>query len=264
MFVTSRTVKVEGIVLRATAWREKDRLLALLTRERGRLWVVAQGAQRPQNRLAPIAQTGVWATFWLARGREFDRVTDARWGGIGLQMRKEATALAAFGIVAEILERVVPAEAPDPALFEEVRDALLVLDLRVPTHKWLTTVLVRLLLQFGWLPPLLTCVRCGERFGDQQEVIFAPSADGSLCLPCSGKQCPPDGQRVAVATLHALDALVRQPKLMTTLHLRLALWQQALALLRMMWRYHLESDLRAWQVWEQCRRSSPTALLPQK
>lgn len=264
MLFTLRIPKVHAIVLRAEAWREKDRLLVLLTRERGRILAVAQGAQRPQNRLAPFTQTGVVATFWLARGREFDRVTDVRWDGIGLQVRKEATALAAFGIVAEILERVVPAEAPDPTLFEEMRNALPALDLGVPTHKWLTAVLVRLLLQFGWLPHLLTCARCGERFDDQHAVVFAPSSDGSLCLPCSGKHCPPDGQRVAVATLHALDALVRQPKLMSTLHLRPALWQQALALLRMMWCYHLESDLRAWRVWEQCRRSYPTALLPRK
>jgi DNA repair protein RecO (recombination protein O) len=263
MLFTPRITKVHALVLRAEAWREKDRLLVLLTRERGRILAVAQGAQRPQNRLAPFAQTGVVATFWLARGREFDRVTDARWEDIARRLREEVTALAAFGIVAEVLERATPAEAAEPALFEEVREATFALASGVPIHKWLTTLLVRLLGHLGWSPHWLTCSVCQEPL-KEREALFAPSVGGSLCLRCGATKALPDAQRVALATLQGIEALGRQPRLMTTLHLRPALWEQALGLLRMAWCYHLESDLRAWRVFEQCRRSHPALLLPQK
>jgi DNA repair protein RecO (recombination protein O) len=263
MLFTPRITKVHAIVLRAMAWREKDRLLVLLTRERGRIFVIAQGAQRPQNRLAPFAQTGVLATFWLARGREFDRVTDGRWEGIVERLREDVAALAAFGIVAEVLETATPAEMAEAPLFEEVREASLALGSGVPVHKWLTTLLVRLLWHFGWLPHLLTCSVCGEPLRER-EALFAPSVGGSLCVRCGAGRSLPDAQRVAVATLQGLEALVRQPKLMTTLHLRPTLWEQALSLLRMAWCYHLESDLRAWRVWGQCRKVRPVTPLPRR
>ena len=43
--------KVEGIVLRRRNLGEADRLVTILSRDRGKLTVVARGARRPRSRL---------------------------------------------------------------------------------------------------------------------------------------------------------------------------------------------------------------------
>lgn len=260
MLINPRVTTVTALVLRAGVWREKDRLLVLLTRERGKVLAIAQGAQQPQNRLCPVAQTGVVATFWLARGRERDRVTDVRLHRVLARLRSDGVALTAFGVVAEVLERAAPAEVPDAALFDEVVGLCEVLEAGAPPHKWLVAALVRLLWRLGWMPHLLTCARC-EAPVTGGEVLFAPSVGGSLCAPCAPSQSAPDGLRVAVATLQALDALLRQPRVLATLHLRPALWAQALTLLRLVWCYHLETDLSAWRVWRQWGTKGLTPVL---
>lgn len=48
----SDTLKVTGIILRRTNYKEADRILSVLTREHGQLAVIARGVRREQSRLA--------------------------------------------------------------------------------------------------------------------------------------------------------------------------------------------------------------------
>lgn len=260
MLVVPRIKSVQGLVLRAAPWWEKDRLLMVLTKEQGKISVLAQGAMRPQNRLTPFAQTGVQATFWLAKARGLDRVTDVRVERIPLRLRTDIAALSAFGVMAEILELAVPDEVPDENLFAEVLWFYEQLEAGAPTHKWLVAMLIRLLMRLGWAPHLVTCASCGNGLTDDP-VVFSPSIGGSLCGRCAALKAPADAHPCPSAVLQTFHALLRQPKLMFTLHLRPAFWEQALALMRAYWRYHLEADFRAWQVWAQVMSAALTTVI---
>lgn len=253
MFVP-RIVPVNALVLRTSPWREKDRLLVLLTKERGKVLALAQGAQIPQNRLSPATQLGVIATFWLAKAREFDRVTDYRIEQMLTRLRSDVFALTAFCLIAELLELSVPSEATDEELFREIVWFARQLEDGAQTVKWLTAVQIRLLWRMGWMPHLLSCSICGEVIGNE-EVAFAPSLGGALCSTCWAKRSPADVQFFPTPVLQTLHALWHQPRLMETIHMRPSLWHQALELLRLHWRYHLEIETKAWRVWMQLSRS---------
>lgn len=245
-----RTVPVKAIVLRTLAWREKDRLLVLLTKERGKVLALAQGAQVPQNRLAPATQTGVVATFWLARAREFDRVTDYRIERILTRIRRDILTLTAFGVASELIELAVPLEAPDEGLFNEVLWFVRQLEEGAPPIKWLVAVQIRLLRRLGWMPHLISCASCGTKFEGEQ-IAFAPSVGGAICRICQTSKFPADAKFYPFAVLQAIYSLWQQPKLIGTIHLRPNLWSQALTLLRDHWRYHMETEGKAWRVWLQ-------------
>ncbi len=249
MFV-SRITTVQAIVLRASPWREKDRLLVLLTKERGKIFALAQGAQVPQNRLTPATQTGTLATFWLARAREFDRVTDYRIEQVLTRIRHDIFALTAFGIASELIELSVPLEAADDELFKEVLWFVKRLEEGVSPIKWLVAVQIRLLWRLGWMPHLLSCSLCGVEL-DKEQIAFAPSVGGAICERCQMSRMPADAQFFPSASLQAIYSLWQQPRLIETLHLRPNLWRQTLTLLRNHWHYHIEAESRAWRVWQQ-------------
>ncbi|MFN3422385.1 MAG: DNA repair protein RecO [Armatimonadota bacterium] len=249
MFV-SRITPVQAIVLRASPWREKDRLIVLLTKERGKIFALAQGAQAPQNRLAPATQTGTLATFWLARAREFDRVTDYRIEQILTRIRYDIFVLTAFGVASELIELSVPLEVPDEELFKEVLWFVKRLEEGVPPIKWLVALQIRLLWRLGWMPRLLSCSLCGVELGEEQ-IAFAPSVGGAICGRCQVSRAPTDAQFFPIASLQAIYSLWQQPRLIETLHLRPNLWRQALTLLRNHWHYHIEAESKAWRVWQQ-------------
>ena len=54
-----RSYRVEAVVLRHADWGEADRLLALYTRQRGKLRVVAKGARRKDLRGLPELDPGI-------------------------------------------------------------------------------------------------------------------------------------------------------------------------------------------------------------
>ncbi len=251
----SHVTTVTALVLRASAWGEKDRLLVLVTRERGRVVALAQGAQRLTNRLAPVAQTGVIATMWLAQGREFERLTDYRILGLPRRLRQDVVALTAFCLVAECLELATPTGVTEHGLFDEVIWFWERLEAGAPAVKWLVVAQVRLLWHFGLMPHLIRCALCGADL-EQDAVVFAPYVGGALCENCARSKAPADGEVFPNAVLQALYALWQQPQLIDTLTLRPLSWQQALLLLRHHWRYHLEVTGKAWRVWQQL--SAPT------
>lgn len=254
MLMIPRVEKVQAIVLRALSWRDKDRLLVLLTKERGKIFALAQGAMRPQNRLAPVAQTGVMAYLWLAHAKELDRVTDVRIEQIPLRIRWDAFALAAFGVMAELLGKAAPAEVPDEELFDEVAWFCEQLEGGADIPKWLAAMQIRMLMRLGWAPHLLTCSACNTLV-QGGAISFAPSVGGSLCGRCAILKAPVDLQVYPSAVLQALHSLLRQPKLLSTIHLRPALCRQALALEQTYWRYHLEAESQSWRVWKQLQRA---------
>ncbi|MFN4179973.1 MAG: DNA repair protein RecO, partial [Armatimonadota bacterium] len=225
-------------------------LLVLLTRERGKIFALAQGAQVPQNRLAPATQTGTLATFWLARAREFDRVTDYRIEQVLTRIRHDIFALTAFGIASELIELSVPLEATDDELFKEVLWFVKRLEEGVSPIKWLVAVQIRLLWRLGWMPHLLSCALCGAEL-DKEQIAFAPSVGGAICERCQMSRTPSDAQFFPSASLQAIYSLWQQPRLIETLHLRPNLWRQTLTLLRNHWHYHTEAESRAWRVWQQ-------------
>lgn len=246
----SRIAPVQAIVLRTASWREKDRLLVLLTKERGKVFALAQGAQVPQNRLAPATQIGTIAAFWLARAREFDRVTDYRIEQLLTRIRRDALALTAFCIVSELIELTVPLEANDEEMFNEVLWFVGRLEEGASPTKWLVAIQIRLLWRLGWMPHLLSCSSCGSKL-DKEQIAFAPSVGGSICDRCQVSKMPADVQFFHIASLQAIYSLWQQPRLIETIHLRPNLWQQALILLQNHWRYHTEAESKAWKVWQQ-------------
>lgn len=63
-------ISVTGMVIRSSAFREADRRLVLLTRERGKITVFSRGCKRPGNALMAASRIFVFGTFRLTEGRE--------------------------------------------------------------------------------------------------------------------------------------------------------------------------------------------------
>lgn len=58
--------KCEGIVLRTNDYGETNKIITLLTREHGKIGVLARGAKKPNSRLSAISQPFLYASFYSA------------------------------------------------------------------------------------------------------------------------------------------------------------------------------------------------------
>ncbi|MCR5675708.1 MAG: DNA repair protein RecO [Lachnospiraceae bacterium] len=70
-------ITLRGIVLRERAVGEYDKLVTILTLERGKVRAFARGAKRPRNRLAAALQPFHFGNFRLYEGRDSYTIEDA-------------------------------------------------------------------------------------------------------------------------------------------------------------------------------------------
>ena len=208
--------------LHSYPWRETSLIVELLTRDAGRVAVVARGAKRPTSQfkglLAPFCPLSV---SWSGRG-DIRTLTRVEWSGALLPLRGESL-LAAF-YLNELLVRLLVRADPHETLYRCYAHALHGLAAgRLAQDAVLRQFELELLRELGWLPSLEHC------------------ADGApIEADASYRFDPVRGlERVAGAA----DALCLQGSTVQAMHARVFSAPQAAAeskgVLRQMIRYHL-------------------------
>jgi DNA repair protein RecO (recombination protein O) len=177
-------IRDEGVVLRCHKLGEADRIITVLTRDRGRVRAVAKGVRRTNSgfgaRLEPLGHIDV--QFHTGRSLEIVTQVESLYS-YGNALAVDYGRWTAGQAMVEACEKLTPEEG-SPALQQYLlligglralvtgeRDHGLVLD----------AFLLRSLSVAGWAPSFDDCVRCGEP-GPHRS--FNISAGGALCDDC--------------------------------------------------------------------------------
>jgi len=237
----------EGIVLRRIDYGETDRILTVLTREHGKIGVIAKGARRPQSRLAARTDLFVRSRMQLASGRgELDVLTQAE-NVTPLLPAQDARRSACAAVCAELTDRVLEPAHPDGEIFLLVAGAIeTCADPQRDPRAAVVWFARRMIDRLGYAPQLYECVGCGRRL-PQADAYFSAPGGGLLCSDCSRND--PESVVCNVRAIKVLRAaasgdaglwarLRLDPATLATLE---AVVEQELA-------YHLDRRLRSFQV----------------
>jgi DNA repair protein RecO (recombination protein O) len=194
----------EAVVLRTQKLGEADRIVTLLTRQRGRVRAVGKGVRRTKSRFGARLEPFAHIDVQLYEGRSLDVVTqveslDAFGGSIATDYARYTAGTAML----EAAERLTDVEG-EPALQQY---ALLVGALRTlsagtyPPGLVLDAFLLRSLAVAGWAPSFGDCARCGAP-GPHR--AFSVAGGGAVCVDCR----PPGSASPSPATVDLLGALL--------------------------------------------------------
>lgn len=179
-----RSYRVEAVVLRHADWGEADRLLALYTRQRGKLRVVAKGARRIKSRKAGHLEPFTRVALQLARGRDLPIVTQAETMDAYLPLRDQLTRTGQAAYVVELLDRFTREdETENTAIFCLLVETLS--RLASEADPWLAVRFyeMHLLDLLGFRPRLFACIQCGETIQPAAQ-FFSAAGGGVLCPKC--------------------------------------------------------------------------------
>jgi len=205
----SRPVKLSGVVLHTVDYGESDRVVALLTAERGKVSAFARGARASRRRFGGALEP---FTLLTAEARE-RRGTDllsldsvavvSGFGGI----RTDLARIACAGYACDLARELVREAEPHPALFELLVDYLGRLAAAPARPSALRAYELGALGAVGLMPRLSSCARCGTKLPvSTTRLPFDPAEGGAICQPCAGT-AGPAVLRVEAATLEALAQL---------------------------------------------------------
>lgn len=194
----------EGIVLRTQKLGEADRIISLLTRERGRVRAVAKGVRRTKSRFGARLEPFMHVDLQLYEGRSLDTVTQVDTvGAYGRTICTDYGRYTAGTAMLETAERLTETER-EPAVQQFVLLAGGLRTLSAGDHEpglVLDAYLLRSLSVAGWAPSFVDCARCGAP-GPHR--AFAVAVGGVVCGSCR----PPGAAAPHPDTLLLLGALL--------------------------------------------------------
>lgn len=180
---TTPYIVLRGIVLRETETKEADKILTLLTQERGKLSVIARGVRRRSCRYGACAQPLVWSEWTLYQKGEWYYANEGTTLELFSGLRTNLEALALGFYMAELTEAVTSENAPAPELVSHLLNGLYALStLHKPAALVKPAFELKLLCLAGYEPLADACAYCGCA---QPEQPFLDVVQGVLrCGKC--------------------------------------------------------------------------------
>jgi len=173
--------KIEGVVLRRRNLGEADRLVTVLTRDRGKITVVARGARRPRSRLGGRLEPSTRMRALVAEGRTLDVISQVEVLEANAALRSDLERFGVASVVLELADRALADRHPHPDVYRLLRTAL---DLArggplAVVWPWFAA---RLLVLLGHRPSVARCLLCGQRLRDA--AVWSTTLGGCLHPAC--------------------------------------------------------------------------------
>jgi DNA repair protein RecO (recombination protein O) len=174
--------RAEAIVLRTHKLGEADRIITLLTRERGKVRAVAKGVRRTKSKFGARLEPFSRVDLLVFEGKNLDIITQAEsLNAYGQDLALDYSLWTAGQTMLETADRLTP----EDSISAESQYLLLVGALRTlvtgehAASLVLDAFLLRALSMAGYSPTLNACVICGVA-GTQP--FFHVSTGGALCV----------------------------------------------------------------------------------
>lgn len=233
-----------GVVLRTYKLGEADRIIVLLTAERGKVRAVAKGVRKTKSRFGGRLEPLSHLSLLMHEGRNLDVVSQVETIDSPGALLDDLDRLTQGLALVEAVDQVVPDREPAPAVYRMLVGALRTLESRrspvvVPAFYW------KLLAAEGVQPQLDVCVGCSAGEPDVALVAFDMHEGGVLCRSCRrGRPLSGDALRLTRMILGGqLNAALDEPESPATAEVA----QLATAALE----HHLERRLRSVAMFEQ-------------
>ncbi len=205
-------LKLTGVVLHTVDYGESDRVVSLLTAERGKVAAFARKARVSRRRFGGALEpfTLLQAEARERRGADLlslESVSVVRgFGGI----RADLARIACAGYACDLARQLVRDAEPHPELMSLLVDYLGRLDARPAQPTTLRAYELGALRAAGLMPRFSACARCGAGLEAGAvaggRLSFDPAEGGTLCGRCE-RTAPPAAPRLASGTAVALASL---------------------------------------------------------
>ena len=210
-------IVTRGIVLRATETKETDKILTLLTAERGKLSVIARGVRRKSCRYAACAQPLAWSEWTLYQKGEWYYANEGSTLELFDGLRSDLDAMALGFYFAELTGSVTSEETAAPELLRHLLNGLYALSsLQKPPELVKPAFELKLLALAGYEPLADGCAYCG--CPDPQRPLLDVVQGVLRCSSCGGSEsglsmplCPDPWPRCGISCMEIPGGCMPSP-----------------------------------------------------
>lgn len=206
---------LQALVLRHANYRENDRMLTLLSPERGRIDVLSRGCRKPRSALLPSSEVFVHGEFVLFSQNGKLTLTSCAITDSFFPLRLDNDLLTCGMYLLELAQAAAVPEQPARELYELTLRALYLLcyDSSFAPLSLVTAYLLLFASLMGYRPRLNHCAVCRRALDTSRGALLFREAGGLCCAGCAPKSADPisagavDWMRRTLATGLSPEAL---------------------------------------------------------
>lgn len=177
----------QAIVLRRVDYRDNDRILTLLTPERGRLDVLARGCRRPKSPLLAASELFSMGEYVLYKGRGHAFIVSCELSETFYPLRTDIVLLSHASLALSAAEAGTQIEEPAQHLYLLLARTLSRLSYGdMPPNAVTAAYLLHFMSIMGYRPILDRCVHCRCGLQNDAPSYLDPAAGGIACAACRG------------------------------------------------------------------------------
>ncbi len=200
-------ISTEGVVLRARDVDEADRVLTILTKERGVVSAFANGSKRIKSKLMASTQTFAYSRFQLFKGKDHYTVDSAEPITVFYGIRNDVDCLAHAGYLCELAQSLAPEEDEAEGFLRLLLNCLHFLDKGLRDPSLIKALFeLRALTMAGYMPNLVGCDVCGCFEADT--MYFYINSAKLVCVPCAKQPFSEQVIEIPFAVLTAMRYIV--------------------------------------------------------
>ena len=181
--------RTHAIVLRTRKVRESSKIVVFFTNKCGKISTIAKGAFKPRSKFGSSLElfTRSSIIFYKKENRELHTLSHSETLESYQGIKDDVFKLAYASVAGEMVERLLPTDEPNEALFGLLASALAEINLaeRSQLEVILSSYELKTLYLVGYGPQLAECVRCGKPVED--DAWFGLLSGGVLCSDCRKK-----------------------------------------------------------------------------
>lgn len=175
-------LKAQGIVIKQIDYGEADKILTVLSKEAGKISVIAKGIRKPLSKWAGHLELFVLADLVLAEGRNFYILSEAESKNFFPDLRKNLKNSGLAYFLAEILNKTLGEDEPQPKVFDLFLETLGKIG-RHSNEIFLQYFIFNYFGILGYRPEVNKCVICAEDLKETKHLWN--SVLGGIICACS-------------------------------------------------------------------------------
>lgn len=195
-------IRDSAIVLKRLDYSETSQILAVFTREHGKVRIIAKGSRRSTKRaFSPgidLLESGeVVLSVRAVRQEALAMLTEWRHARPFLGLRERLDRINAAQYIADVTAQLTGDWDPHPDLYVALEASLAALSEGVSVLGQVVAYQASLLAETGHALRMEACVSCGGSFADTRDIYISSFDGGLLCRDCEAARV--EKRRVAIS-----------------------------------------------------------------
>ena len=195
----------DGLVIHERDTGESNRLVTILTRDRGVIRAFANGAKRIKSRSAAATELLCYSSFVFFKNKDTYSIDEATPNEVFFSLRSNIDNLSLAQYFCELAAAIVPENIESEVFLRILLNSLHFLASGKKDINIIKAVTeLRLASAAGYAPDLVACCECGEYEG---EMLFDCMEGSLFCAKCA-ELCPPSALPVSQGILAAMRHII--------------------------------------------------------